>query len=436
MLLPDLPSAACIAVSGLIVYLVDGNFVNTKLHCAKNSSRVYVKTSRYLFLGGVALGLAYLIRETALFFGVFVIGYMVYQTLSRKTIQWSWLWFWLGFLTVVGLELGYYYWMTGYPFYRYLSVESSVKMAKPMELLKRHFHGVSLLRYLSFDRFRVLFYIPDFSFYYFFVFAGIIYGIYKRIPHLRYFIGWFLTLFLLYSFGSKSLVAYIPFRSVPRYFLALSVPGVIIMTKYFQEMAAVLTLKHRKDLKPFLLSLAIAWILMFVINLFWFSVIRMVFLFGILLLLLIVFSETLRTWFRGHLPPKYLGIVIPLILLYINILPGIYITARGKRPRKGITCERDIRQLLEFPLTHTIYTDSRTEVILEYFYQYQYDDLILQFDDTDVRGLKNTYVVANWERVLFLNRVYYTPIPDFLYYPPPSWRIYARIGACVIYEIP
>jgi hypothetical protein len=129
-----------------------------------------------------------------------------------------------------------------------------------------------------------------------------------------------------------------------------------------------------------------------------------------------------------------------MIFLYVLLLPGIYMAAKGERPRQGITCERDVYHLLESPLAHTIYTDSRTETILEYFYQYQLDDQILQFDDADVNSLNNAYVIANWERLFFLNRVFFTPIPDFLYQPPSSWILRAQIGGevnpCLIYEVP
>jgi hypothetical protein len=364
---------------------------------------------------------------------------MICGALNQRTIRWSWMWFWLGFLTIIGAELGYYYWATGELFYRYLSVKSAYT-PELKEHLRRYFYGMSLPRYLLSDRFRVVFYVPDFGFYYFFIFAGIVYGLQKRLTQLWYFIGWFLTIFLLFSFASTSLSQYIPLRSVPRYFLTLSFPGLIIISKYFQEMAHVLMLKNRKELRPFLISLLIPSVLMLVINLVWFSVIRMVFLVFIIGLLLVVFSDTLRTWFRNQIPSKYVTVILPALLLYVNLLPGIYMTAKGESPRKGITCERDIRQLFKVPLTHTIYTDSRTEKILEYFYQYQYDEQILNFDDADVNTLKNTYIIANWERLFFLERVWSVPIPEYLYHPPPEWRQYAKIGGyvnpCLIYEIP
>ncbi len=442
ILLPDLPSAACIALSGLIVYQVEVGSISADPRHSQNTTRTRAKTCAYMLLGGLTLGWAYLIRETALFFGVFVGGYMVYLALSRKTLQWSWFWFWLGFFTIIGAELGYYYWITGDPFSRYLSIKTSVNHPGAMEEFKRlRFPEISLLRYVSFDRFRVLSYAPDFSFYYFFVLAGATYGVLqKRSVQVRYFIGWFLTVFLLLNFGSKSLSTYSPFRSVPRYFLTLSFPAIIIMAWYFYEMRHFLQKEHPRDMLLFRISLVIPFILGWVINFQWFSVTTTLFLVFAFLLLLLSCSETLRTWFRSQISSKYIAVVLPILLLYVNLIPGVYMTAKAERPRKGITCERDIRPLLEYPLTHTIYTDPRTEEILEYYYEYQYDKQIKTFDAGDSKSWENAYIVVNWERLFFLNRRYGFDIPQFLYQSPPQWKPYARLGAdvnpCVIYEIP
>jgi hypothetical protein len=389
-------------------------------------------------LAGLLLGVAYMIRETALFLGIFLAGYMMYKAWTRKTVQWSWLWFWIGFFLVIGAELGYYYWTTGNPLYRYYTIESGHNLS--VLALRDRVHGLSLLRRLTLDQLLVLFQVPDFGFSYFFIFAGIIYGIQKRVAYLRYFIGWFITFFLLFNFSSTSLVEYYPIRPIPRYFIVLTVPGIIIMSWYLREMATFLTANPGKGMGFFRVSLLFPFLLAFVINLFWFSIATTLLLVSITPIVLMAFSECLRTWFRIRLSPKYVAIVPPLIFLYLNILPGIYTAAKGERPRKGITCERDIRPLLEFPLTHTIYTDERTEAILEYFYAYQDDNQIKQFREADVTTWKHAYVIVNWERLLFLNRLYQIPIPEFASHPSPQWRLYTLLGdelnPCVIYEVP
>ena len=109
MLLADLPSSACMALSGVIIYLIDvrseptGSSVPWTIQ--KSSGKVY----GVMFLAGVALGWAYLIRETFVFFCVFVAGYMAWKALRHKTLRWTWFWFWIGVLVVVGLEMGYYF---------------------------------------------------------------------------------------------------------------------------------------------------------------------------------------------------------------------------------------------------------------------------------------------------------------------------------------
>lgn len=439
MFLPDLPSAACTGLSGALVYLVDGRRDYQNSLPGSRNQRISVTGNVGMFLAGITLGWGYLIRETSLFFGVFVMGYMVFRVVKDKRVRWTWIWFWVGFSLMIGAELGYYFWNFGTPFYRYLSVKGGFA-PDYMESLSRHFGGMPLWKYLLLDRFRVLFDAQEFGFYYYFVFAGVVYGVSKRLTQMWYFISWFLTLFVLFSVASVSLSSYIPLRSVPRYYLAFSVPGIIIIATYLQKTAQVLRVQHRRELHPFLLSLVIPWILVGIITIRWFSLVRVAFLLGMLLFGGLLFFDRSRVWLRNRIPQHAVQLVVPLIFLYILLLPGMYMAAKGERPRKGITCEREVYRLLESPLRHTIYTDSRTESILEYFYQYHYDEQILQFADTDASTLENTYVIANWERIFFLNRVYNTPIPDFLAHPAPEWILRAQIGGevnpCLIYEVP
>lgn len=435
MLLPDLPSAAFLAVSGSLLYW-------DHRHPAGQTPK---KRAILLFLAGVLFGWAYLIRVTAVFFGVFVAGYFGWQTYKRRAFQWAWLWFGAGVLLVLGLESGYYYWITHNPFYRYQAIGPGIK--SPVVLARRQLEGMALLKRLSSDLFALLLLeITDYSFYYFFVFAGILYAILqKRLAAIGYFIGWFVTILLCFNFASRRLSEYIPLRLVPRYYVTLSVPAVIILAWYLYQMKDFLQTDDSATLRAYRLSLGIPFVLVLVLNVFRFSVITSLFLGGIALLLLLTWSPKSRAWLRSQLAPHYLPLLLPCLLLYVNFVPGIYMAALGERPRKGITCERNIRPVLEFPLTHTIYTDQRTEEILEYFYHYQYDDHIQAFPEgqqtcTDTQTWHNAYVVANWERLFFLNRVYHVPIPDFLFHPCPTWKPVAQLGGevnpCLIYAVP
>jgi 4-amino-4-deoxy-L-arabinose transferase-like glycosyltransferase len=431
ILLPDLPAAAFIAVSGALFYWTERDSGHTTIRKAD------IKICGTLFLAGLMLGIAYMIRETSIFLGVFIAGYMLYKTWKRKAVQWSWIWFWIGFLIVIGAELGYYYWTTGNPFYRYHTVAAEHNLS--VLAIRDRVHGLALLRRLTIEQFLVLFQVRDFSFYYFFILAGVIYGIQKRVKHLGYLIGWLLTFFLFFNFSSTSLTEYYPIRPISRYFIVLSVPGLIIMAWYLKAMVTFLT-TAQKDMRAFQLSLLIPFGIMFGLNLFWFSAPTGLFLVAMIPVVLMAFFEPFRVWVRLRFSPKYAAIVPPLLLLYLNLLPGIYSVAKGDRPLTGITCERNIRPMLEFPLTHTIYTDSRTEIILEYYYAYQYDNQIKQFTEADATTWKHAYIIINWGRLAFLNRLYQTPIPDFVFHPFPQWKLYATMGdeknPCLIYEVP
>jgi 4-amino-4-deoxy-L-arabinose transferase-like glycosyltransferase len=430
-LLTDLPSAACVALSAVMFLSLETS--NTAVERAARRQRL---SWLYGLSAGVLLGWAFLIRETTIFFTVFLLGYMGYQRWVQKTIRASWLWFWLGCALVFGAEAGYFYHATGNPFYRYASVEAGHNLSL---FAGSQLHGLVLLRRLTLDPFRFLLDIPNFGFSYFFILAGTIAGLRKRPAHLTYFLGWFLTLFLLFDFGSTSLSAYSPLLLFHRFFLALTVPGVIIMSWYLQEMSTIFT-ADQHAMAALRFSLVIPWFIMFIINIVWFSIANTVFLVGMIPIILLTVVERLRATIRLRLSPRYVAIVPTLCLVYLNIIPGLYTSVNGAAPLKGISCERQIRPALEFPLTHTIYTDSRTEAILEYYYQYQADSQIKQFTETDPVAWKQAYLVINWKYLYFLNRLYHTPIPDFVFHPLPQWKLYATFrdewNTCVIYEAP
>ena len=448
MLLPDLPAATFVLLSGALFYLTPGPLSSTRRGGSSNDLTPPLLDKERgqgvrlscggLFLSGLLLGWAYLIRETAIFFAIFIGGCMAYHVWRRKTVPWRWLWFWGGLLSVFGAECGYYYLTTGTPFYRYVTIESGHNLS--VLALYDRVHGWALLRRLTLDQLRVLFDVPNFNFYYFFILAGIIYAIQKRMHGVYYFSGWLLTFFLLFNFASTSLVEYYPIRSIPRYFIALTCPGLIIMAWYLRETAALLAAETRAELRPWRYSLGIPFLLMIVINVVWFSLARTIFLLGMAGLLLITYIPAAQTWIRLRIPPKQRAVVLPLLLLYLSLLPGIYTVAQREHPGQKLTCERELRGLFEFPLTHTIYTDSRTEAILEYFYEYQAAERIRPFDELDRKTVQNAYLIANWERLFFLNRLYRVPIPDYVYHPLPQWKLKAQIGGyvnpCLIYEIP
>lgn len=431
-LLPDLPAATWIAASAILFFQMEQIAKKQPAH-----GKIRSIQCSGMCLAGLFLGWAYLIKETSVFFGVFLVGYMGYTIIVRKTFHHPWLWFALGVVIVVGLECGFYLWKMGNPFYRYLSVDAGHNVSL---FSGQHFQGRALVRRLTVDLLRTLFQVKYFSFYTFFILAGMIYGIRSKTPFIRFLIGWFVTMALLFNFGSSSVTRYKPLLLFHRFLVVFSVPGILILTWFLLEMRNWLDSVGSHNNKLFQASLVVPFVILSGIALVDRSVLIRFFWISMAGFLVIAFSRRIRTWLRRHLSPPYESLVLPVMIVYLNLLPGIYLTAKGEYASAGVTIERDIRAVLEFPLQHAIYTDSRTEVILEYLYQYQEDNRIVSFDEADVRTLSNVYVIANWERVFFLNRTYHEPIPDFLYHPPAAWRLRFQLGGdvnpCLIYETP
>ena len=437
MLLSDLPASACLAVSGALLYLAG---VLPLENSAPSLPACRVRDGVWLLIGGMALGWSYLIRETAAFFVIFAALYMGAWILRHKRLPWRWVWYWLGALAMLIFEAGFFLWRSGNPWQRYHTVAAVENVAGAMEFTKRYFYGMTMPDYVVFDRLRVLFDVREFGFYYFFILAGSIFWLITRRPRGGYFVGWLTTVFCGFSFSSVSLVEYMPLRSVPRYFLAFSVPGVIILAWFLNEQRHFFAASAAYPKRAAAVALLIPLMLLGIVTWRWFALVNVLFLlFGGALLILII-SEAGQLRLRRALPASAWPMFLPALLLYVSVLPGVYFSAQGERPRKGLTCEREIRPQLEFPLTRPIITDERTESILEFFYAYQADAQIQHFDALHPIPPHPAYVIVNWERLFFLQRLYQTAIPEVLHNPPAAWNTLAVLGGavnpCVIYEIP
>lgn len=426
-LLPDLPAATCLTGSAILLEQIETN------HNQAQHSSFWG-----MLCAGILFGWAYLIKETSVFFGVFVAGYFSYQMAVRKNFCLSWLWYAIGAALMIGLECGYYYRTTGTPWYRYLSVVSGHNVSV---FSGQMFHGWALVRRLALDQLQMLFQVQHFSFYFVGILAGVVYGVQRwRTPHVGFLLGWFGSLFLLFNFGSTSLTAYMPLAFFPRFFVALSAPGILILTWYLLEMRFFLDMDKPPMLCPVQVALLIPLGLLALIAVLWPSWPLMVFGVGMAVLLAIVLSQRLRAGIRKRLPAQYAALVLPVAFCYLSLMPGIYYTAKGENPFRGLTCERELRTGLGSPLSRPIHTDQRTAAILQYLYQYQQDERILSFEDANVRTVQAAYVIVNWERLFFLERLYAAPIPDLLYHPPASWILRVQLGGdvnpCLVYEVP
>ncbi len=424
ILLPDLPAATCIAISAVLMYRGE-----------PEDARKHARVS--MLLAGLFLGGAYLIKETSVFFGVFVVGYAGYRCWRRKKFSWGWAWFATGALILVGMEFGYYAWTAGTPFFRYVAVQTAHNASI---FSGRHYQGLDLVRRLSLDTFSVLFHITDFSILYVFVLAGSVYSFWKRNAFILFLVGWAGCLLLLYNFAPTSFSGYYPLLLFHRFFLVLSVPAVLICAWFFREIVQALLANHKQNMKQLRVSLMVPCIPLLAVNIIWFSWLTSAMLCVPGLLIALTYVRSFHQWLQVQGLSYRRSMFVPTILLFITVLPGFVLAVRGERLRKGLTCERELLSVLESPLRHAVYTDRRTELILEFFSRYQYEDLIMVFHDMDLETVGNAYVIANWERLFFLNTMYNNRIPETLFHPPAYWKGPIQLGGsinpCLVYQVP
>jgi len=390
-----------------------------------------------MFLAGILLGWAYLIKETSVFFGVFVVGYAGYYWWRHKRLFRGWGWFAAGVFIPVIAEFGYYSWTTGMPFFRYVAVQTDHNNSL---FSGRHYQGLNLVRRLTLDTFFILFRVTDFSLLYVFVLAGCVYSIWTRNACIRFLAGWLGGLLLLYNFASTSLSGYYPLMLFHRFFLTISVPAVLICAWFLREISQVLLADHRRNMLRLRISLGIPMIPLLAVDIIRFSWLKTTALCVLVGLIAVTYIIAFRQWLRRHRVFGEKRIVVSGTLLLLLLLPGIVLSSSGERLRKGLTCEREIVPILGDQLRHPVYTDERTVSILEFFYQYQHKDLLVAFHDFDLATVENVYVIANWERLFFLNRLYQNHIPEVLFSPPAHWRGPVQVGGtgnpCLIYYVP
>ena len=61
--------------------------------------------------------------------------------------------------------------------------------------------------------------------------------------------------------------------------------------------------------------------------------------------------------------------------------------------------------------------------MLEYLYAYRYDNVIVDFTNTNVKDISDCYIIINLENFVELNILYGIDIPGFVKNPPDTWKI-------------
>ena len=207
------------------------------------------KRNLQYFWSGLFLGLAYLIHDIGLFFGLFLILQVIFLTSGqkiRRVIMLS-----LGLLLVVALETGAYSILAGNPLYR-INVEtrtislnspkdsadastmqdkgwsSFLKDAESQVLRGNNFWIEPLLTLTTQQEFGLYYYIIIPVTFYFLARR-------KKIEGVNLMLLWLIPVILYLFYGSVSPFEYRPLRRWPRYFSLVSIPGIILISVLLEE---------------------------------------------------------------------------------------------------------------------------------------------------------------------------------------------------------
>lgn len=225
-LLSDLPSAFFVS---LAVYIF--------LYSEMKSKRSYL-----YFLSGALVGLAYLIRESALLIALFFIAYVIYKRQIKK----EYFLVALGFVVVFLFELFMLYKLTGDPFFRYTRVQDYILEA----FAKDDYYGrLKMPQGLLHYPYAIL---TDslISYFYILIFVAMYYFIKNRNKNAYALMFWFIPILLYFSFGSASFTHYLPFKAEPRYLALIAMPGILLLSCFLTNYGLV-----KKNMVPHLLAI-------------------------------------------------------------------------------------------------------------------------------------------------------------------------------------
>ena len=211
-LLPDLPSAFFLSL-GVFLFL----------KAEKNNKQNNVD---YLF-SGVSVGIAYMIRESALLILLFFLVYVLFY----KKFKSSYFLVFSGFAIIFLLESYLFFIKTGDFLFRFHSLTSYYPIvAEADEFFGRTSFPLSLL-YFPYIMFTDI----QFGSFFTFIFIAIFYNLMTRNKASYPFIMWFFALLIYLSFGSVSLSQYLPFAAIPRYLFVITFPSVILLASFLTE---------------------------------------------------------------------------------------------------------------------------------------------------------------------------------------------------------
>lgn len=335
------------------------------------------KPNVFYFLSGIALGLSYLVKELGLLLFVFYFAYMILEILRKRKINWNYSFIFLGFLLVFLFEGFFYYSATGdflHRFHESINTYSATsnywgKGIEPKDILT--FYPPAMLNLSN--------YYPSpntsiYGFFFYFVFASIVYLLLKKEKRAYLLILMFLSMFLYMQAGTRSLTRYLIFGKEMRFLTIITAPSLILI-------AAFLTSNKK---------------------------------------------------FMRILLPISLIFLLATSIFYIYFLSDYLEYGMGECGCMRIS---DIKQIAEFIKNNprnTFYVHEGTYDNIRFFLEFNTTSL-KSATNMNETGVKGSYVVFNSSLPLlndcrFEREKHIETAPDFLCKPPEGWKLVKIIG--------
>lgn len=218
-LLPDLPSAFFLSL-GVFFFLVGEKQANT------------AKSGIHYAFSGLAIGLAYLIRESTLLIVLFFLAYAVFYRKFRH----GYFLIFAGFI-IFFLAESYVFWIkTGDFLYRFHSLVSYYPtVVEADRFFGRGSFPFSLLHFPY-----IMFTSVQFGLFFHFILIAAFYCVRIKNKKAYPFILWSLSLLLYMSLGTVSLTKYLPFAAIPRYLMIIAFPSIILLSVLLSDKNALI----------------------------------------------------------------------------------------------------------------------------------------------------------------------------------------------------
>ena len=213
-LMPDLPSAFFLSL-GVFFFLLAEKYE------AKLKSRL-----NFIF-SGLSIGIAYLIRESAILILLF---FLAYALLYRK-FKISYFFVLFGFVVAFFIESYIFLMHTGDFLYRFHSLISYYPIVvEADEFFGRGSFPFSLLHFPY-----IMFTSVQFGIFFPFILIAIAYSFKIKNKKAYPFLIWFFAPLLYLMLGTVSVSEYLPFAAIPRYLMLITYPSMILLAAFLAD---------------------------------------------------------------------------------------------------------------------------------------------------------------------------------------------------------